>query len=1600
MAAPCLAPASGRAGAPGAWAPAPRASRPPPGAQAPGPGPGPAGAPPVRWRGHAGGGGHPGRRRQPPPAAAAAAAAAAGDADSSSSSCCAEGRQLRRGSAPVTAAADGRARGGERACAAPESVQLSGAAIMRQLKAARDWRELEQLVQAHGAVLTWRHSSALLTHLAQLTARHGGARAPAPGAQEQQQHQQQHQQQQPRRQPWPDGGSSGDARLAQFVAGVLPLVDGHLASYDARGLANTLWALARLQAVAGPPGRPWLARFFAASEPLLPAFDGQQLANALWALAQLQQSPPAPWLAGWQRALAAQLAAAGGGGPRVELQALSSAMWSATLLAAGSSQAAPAAALVDQLLAAAAAQLPGSGGGSGQAVANLLWSCAQLEHCPQPGVLAAVQAWLTALAAEGPQAQRQVSDQALANMLWALGKLHKQQQLQQQQQQRGASRGEVEDGSPDQERRDSGSHASTSSSRTDAAASRVGEAHPDGVAFLLRGCGQLLLDASTDRLGSLSWRHVSNAAWAAGALQLQPRRRWVAQLGTRLQGQAAQLSDQQVANVAWGLSQLPAASSGNGGHAAPRAALERLLDAQQARLGGFGSQALSSTLLSAARLGCRLPEPLLQAWLRELACRNFLAAAGGRAATDACAALALMRRAEEAAAAAAATGAPGAGLGAGLRRRGAGFQHSFDSEWLAGFCAATGPRLAGFGADQLAGVGWAMAALRFRPPLPWLLAWQAALVDRARGMSGEAASKALWALRSLAAGPGGDGKAAAAASLAAAAVAAAAASGCSAHSLAVSASCIAAGAAEGASASSARPRGGGGAAAGAGGKPGAAGPSPVDAVQQLLRAAPPVLGSCSGQQLQMLLSAAAAVDAPLPASVLRPVLARVQQLAVARQLDGPAAARILAAVARLCAAAPLHGRGGEEEQQQQQRVRPSRAWLRGVLDACHLAHAGPVELTKLLWALAALDSHPGRPWLRRWVRHSQARLPAFGPGQLASAGWALAVLNHRPGAAWRGAWVQAAGLQAAAAAPAQLALVLYAAAVLGCEPPRAWLADAAAAAAGGIGRWRLRDMCAGLWGAARLGLRAVADGELLEVLVSRMTAASSVDALAALSPHQQLQLLQAAVLLRAPAADDAEARDALAAAAGPAARRAALPSASAVRRMRWRARAAAERAGAAGAAAMAAAREQQQLAAELQQQRRQLHDGAEPPAASAAALAAAAAATQERVAAWEAAVGEAAAAAAAVVAATTGRSPDAVGLPLDGAWLRAWCRASLAQLHAWPPSVAAGALAAFAALGVQPPLAWQQQVLAQVARRSARRGLARPDGEAITHALALLQSPLLAQWSAARRVTYAPGRAAPAPAAGPLERRRAAPWLKGPGGAGQGGNGGARYPQQLGSHGLLALRRQQRAVRLAGWWRRQQQLQQQRRAAAQQAAVQRQWRGVAAADAARAVWQRSGGTSLASPATSVDGAAPLPWGAAPPPGARLSRSAAGVDGPGSGAGAPLPGRAARREWLPGGAVLAQRPVRQVPAPPPGGAAGSAKHGSGAGESDAPAAAPPPSNGASAADAPAAAVVLSADAAVVTAVWRGLPQERAGVAEGRRADGAPRQQRLSWACQAE
>jgi hypothetical protein len=1411
------------------------------------------------------------------------------------------------------------------------SEQLSGGAIMRQLKATASWQELKQVMQRHGDDLNWQHSSAMITHVAQLSAqeqRQQEASIPLHLQQYSQQEQYSEAQQQRlqlKQQLWPpfpqqqqkkvslrnasstsstssivsiqpqaEHGSL-DAGLQHFLHSfLLPLIDSHMPHYDARGLANCLWAVAKLQPLT-QPSSSWLQQYCSTCQPLLHQFDAQQLSNTLWGLVQLQHVPSQAWMHSWY---AAMLQACSAEDPTWQPQSVSSALWALAQLfgsdgqihssssssSRGSSTSkpgpGPSSVWLHQLMSAAmhrvaahplgehasSSNSKGSSRGvcsssssSGQVVSNLLWACVLLQQAPGLQVLRALRTWLQQLlaaqaahaaaandtaaaagagAADAGMQLQGLSDQSLANCMWALGKLYQR----------------FEQELPRQELR---------ALRQQGQALRRGT-RPATRQFkgLICGCGKLLFRLSEPRLASTSSQHLSNMLWGAGALRLeleQSQQPAVAAVMQQLVARGDSLADQQVSNLLWGLSRVKQAQQEQLAEQGvpqqqqqqpyvdqkqqlPRPQplqqqqwqqqqpyfdyLEQLLLAQEGRLQGFSSQAIGSSLLSLARMQHIPSDRVLHSWLHALSSRSLYSRNDMTAAVDACVALSLLRQ-QQATAARRRSGGSG-NTWSGSISSGS-FATSADGQWLQALCSATVGRLGVFSVDQLCALGQAMAMLHFRAPVSWLQAWQTAAVAKTDRMSASMAARVLSVMQML---PGVIALGAAALQSARArlaeaatgsAAAAFAAGKVSAEDLAAGAACVAA----------VRSRGS------------------EQSMQQLLQAVPSVLSRCSTRHLAQLLSAAAAVQAPLPPMLLPAVLHEAQRKQHAQRC-GMRTMQLLVAVAKVThqqqrllsvglSAQPQQYRHGAAQDAQQELPAGSGqleqdqqavlVWLQQSVPQLQLAGTKPSYLSAVLWALGVLCFRPGRAWLDAWAQHSMPVLQTMQAQQLASCGWALTALRYRPAPQWLACWSQAVAQHVASTAvqPRTLALLLYCSATLCCPVNSSWLRSVGVLAARQAESWAVADVADGLWGLGQLGLRAVAEEEVVELLLGRLVEATTAQGqLQQLGPHRQLQVLQAAVLLGPGpdrVQDQLQRQQQRVKRMRQGQRRLKLEQKLKTKRkrlLRWFSWRAWSSAAVARAAATAAAGAQQQGASSSGSLSGSSSSSNGGPGVSRRMVAAM--------------VGKAAVVAGKYVQIKTGRDPAAAagsGI-LQPAWFEYWCRCSLRQLQQWRPQQVAAALAAFAALGLQPPLAWQEQMLGHVVQQGR---LSLQTGAAIQDALVALRSPLVQSWQGQVAVRYIPtlySSTARAASAGALEQQQAGPLRQQQQqqGLGISARAGSQpsYPHHLRSNTLRRLQRKQHMMRLVGWWRQQQLMQQQYAQQRQEEQQQEQlWRAAAAA---------------------------------------------------------------------------------------------------------------------------------------------------------------------------
>ena len=439
---------------------------------------------------------------------------------------------------------------------------LEPALLTARIKAARSSQQLADLLGSccDATHLNQLHTSALVTHLAQLNSSSGGGSRRGDAGQAPSS---------------PGGSSSGDgegggggASTQALLAQLMPLLEAHLPVYDARGLANVAWALSSLD---HRPSKSWLARFATTTEPLLAQCSAQQLANTLWALARWGALLPPAW---WRSFQAASLPTLSNCQP----QAASNMLWAAASLGLNPSEA-----WVHAAMAAAAGehqqQQQQQAAPSPQALANALWACAKLRAVASDGFLrgfaqrASQRGW-----------RDQLTSQGVANCLWALAAMQ-----QQHQQELGPS------------------SSSGGSSSSDGGSSSGGGGTSQ--------CVQLLVESSSSRLSAFSNQDLSMTILALGKLQHTPPQAWQDAFWGATAARAGQLSGQQLANMLAGAGRLRLAP--------PPAWLADLLDASADQLTSWSAEAQAGVLLALGSLGQAPPTAWLARLLGDLQRRNY-----------------------------------------------------------------------------------------------------------------------------------------------------------------------------------------------------------------------------------------------------------------------------------------------------------------------------------------------------------------------------------------------------------------------------------------------------------------------------------------------------------------------------------------------------------------------------------------------------------------------------------------------------------------------------------------------------------------------------------------------------------------------------------------------------------------------------------------------------------------------------------------------------------------------------------------------------------------------------------------------------------------
>ncbi|GLI59944.1 hypothetical protein VaNZ11_001996 [Volvox africanus] len=123
---------------------------------------------------------------------------------------------------------------------------------------------------------------------------------------------------------------------------------------------------------------------------------------------------------------------------------------------------------------------------------------------------------------------------------------------------------------------------------------------------------------------------------------------------------------------------------------------------------------------------------------------------------------------------------------------------------------------------------------------------------------------------------------------------------------------------------------------------------------------------------------------------------------------------------------------------------PNRDWLAGFLSAsfCQLPSASPEHAARILWGLAKVGLTPPTDWMRHWLSMAYVRLLEADPTSLTTMMWALAKLGVRPSRKWVellliSAWEQ----PLRAFSPPDLVMLLWGLARCGSTPEEAWMEE-------------------------------------------------------------------------------------------------------------------------------------------------------------------------------------------------------------------------------------------------------------------------------------------------------------------------------------------------------------------------------------------------------------------------------------------------------------------------------------------------------------------------------------------------------------------------------
>ncbi|KAG1673210.1 hypothetical protein FOA52_013090 [Chlamydomonas sp. UWO 241] len=282
-----------------------------------------------------------------------------------------------------------------RGASSDQGAKMSPGHLTSCIKGCTSSDELLSLVEQHGQVFNQIHCATILSHAAQLVARHrcviprsgiermvqlAQERLPAMGAQAL------------------ANSAHALAKLGHkddvFMAALLKAADPQLRDFIPQHLANTAWALATL----GHADGDLMAALMKAAKPQLRDFTPQELANTVWALGTLGHAD-ADFMAALLEAAKPQLR-------DFTPQNLANMAWALATLGHADND------LMAALLKAAKPQLRDF---TPHNLANMAWALATLGHTDR--------AFMAALLAAAKLQLREFNPQALANTAWALASL-------------------------------------------------------------------------------------------------------------------------------------------------------------------------------------------------------------------------------------------------------------------------------------------------------------------------------------------------------------------------------------------------------------------------------------------------------------------------------------------------------------------------------------------------------------------------------------------------------------------------------------------------------------------------------------------------------------------------------------------------------------------------------------------------------------------------------------------------------------------------------------------------------------------------------------------------------------------------------------------------------------------------------------------------------------------------------------------------------------------------------------------------------------------------------------------------------------------------